>query len=129
MSNTKQVIVMRTDLNMRKGKMAAQAAHASLSAFLTFRQASAIRGLIPIHLDEAAEDWFENSYTKICVGTDSLEELTRIYNEAKEAKLPCSFIVDNGTTEFHGEKTPTCVGIGPAYSEDIDKITGKLRLL
>ena len=109
--------------------MAAQAAHASLSAFLTFSKATMIKGFIPILLDEAAEEWFKDSYTKICVGVDSLDELLEIHQKAEAAGLPCRLIVDNGTTEFHGVKTPTCVGIGPAYNEDIDKITGKLKLL
>lgn len=126
---TKQVIVMRTDLNMRKGKMAAQAAHASLAAFMTFQLPNQLKGYLPIVLDAAATEWYYESFTKICVGVDSLEELLEIHRLAEEAKLPCRLIVDNGTTEFHGIKTPTCVGIGPAYSEDIDKITGKLRLL
>lgn len=129
MADTKQVIVMRTDLNMRKGKMAAQAAHASLSAFLTFSQPTLMQGLVTLHLNEAAQDWIQNSYAKICVGIDSLEGLLDIERQAKEAKLPCRLIVDSGRTEFHNIPTPTCIAIGPAYCEDIDKITGSLKLL
>ena len=136
MANTKQVIVMRTDLNMRKGKMCAQASHASM-AFLTrnggFYQSSlednrAFHNERMSNIDEA-EDWMRNSFTKICVGVKSEEELDEIYKKAEDAGLTVHMIVDNGLTEFNGVKTKTCLAIGPHYSEKIDKITGHLKLL
>jgi PTH2 family peptidyl-tRNA hydrolase len=127
----KQVIVMRKDLNMRKGKMVSQSCHASLAIFTN-------RGKIKrscngnemiINLTPDMLEWLEESFTKICVGVDSEEELLEIHRQARDAKLPCSLIKDAGNTEFHGIPTYTCVAIGPSREDKIDKITGKLKLL
>lgn len=111
----KQVIVVRKDLNMRKGKMVAQGSHASLGAFLTAKES-------------VTEEWFQNGQTKICVSVDSEAELLEIFQQAKNAKLPSVLIKDAGHTELE-PGTMTAVGIGPASVEDIDKITSKLKLL
>lgn len=130
--NTKQVIVMRTDLNMRKGKMAAQAGHAAM-AFLTnklnFRSSAEGLNMYKILLTDAEDAWLRSSYAKICVGVDSLEALQNIIFKAKEVGLVCHFITDNGATEFHGIPTLTCCAIGPDYSDKIDIVTKNLRLL
>src|SRR5260221_11396437 len=93
---TKQVIVMRTDLNMRKGKMVAQGAHASLAAVLEIQK-------YLIHGDDTTmphwlrpfQEWLTNSYAKICVGVSSEIELWHIYNTAFDANLPVKLITDN----------------------------------
>lgn len=112
----KQVIVLRTDLNMRKGKMVAQGAHASIGAFLLTPQ-------------QDIDSW-RNGFNgvKICVGVDSEQELTDIYHSGKMAGLPAYLVLDIGKTEFK-EPTYTAVAIGPAKAEEIDLITGKLKLL
>ena len=125
MAATKQVIVMRTDLGMRKGKMVAQGAHASLGWLTRQRH----RGILLVDFSAAEQDWLENSYVKICVGVGSLEELNDVYNAALEAGLLAQWVTDNGTTEFHGEPTPTCIAIGPDWSDSIDEVTGHLKLL
>jgi len=123
---TKQVIVIRKDLNMGKGKMIAQAAHASLAAITKyFIPGTNVLTLIP---SKAMRDWLENSFTKICVYVKSEEELHGIYLEALGADLPCSLIKDNGRTVFK-EPTYTAVAVGPAEVEDVDKITRHLPLL
>lgn len=111
----KQVIVIRKDLNMRKGKMVAQGSHASLGAYLETESS-------------ILEEWYTNKQTKICVSVDSESELVKIYINARMAKLPCVLIEDAGLTEFK-EPTLTAVGIGPAENEKIDLITGTLKLL
>jgi len=111
----KQVIVLRKDLNMRKGKCVAQGSHACLYAYLQASQ-------------EVRDAWIGRQ-TKICVGVNSEAELVEIYNQAKTAGLPCVLIKDAGLTEFHGVETLTAVGIGPAEDEEVDKITGELKLL
>ena len=73
--------------------------------------------------------FFNGLFTKICVSCDSEQELEELYKKAKDAKLPCSLIVDAGLTEFNGTPTKTCIAIGPANSEEINKITGHLKLL
>lgn len=118
---TKQVIVMRNDLNMRKGKMSAQAAH-SVSAFLLEKIATG-RGWT-----EAEILWLQTGHTKICVRAETEAHLVEIYNQAKEAGLEVHIITDEGRTEFDGP-TRTCLAIGPDFSSKIDPITGTLKLL
>jgi peptidyl-tRNA hydrolase, PTH2 family len=80
------------------------------------------------HISGAMQDWLEGSFTKVCVSVNSEQELLAIYEAAIKAGLPCSLIKDAGHTEFK-EPTLTCCAIGPAYSGEIDKITGALSLL
>lgn len=118
----KQVIVLRKDLNMRKGKMIAQGAHASITAYL---QAVSSEG----EASRAAKRWFKEGQTKICVGVNSEEELDLLYQRAKEAGVTASLIVDSGRTEFKGKPTKTAVAIGPNKVGKIDAITSHLKLL
>jgi len=120
----KQVIVIRKDLKMRRGKEIAQGAHAAM-AFL-------IKGLTSLEalnkITPNKSEWLEGGQTKICVSVDSEEELLEIYNNAKDAGLIVNIIIDAGRTEFNGIPTNTCIAIGPNKSEDIDKITKHLKL-
>lgn len=127
---TKQVIVMRKDLNMRKGKMCAQAAHASM-AFITrgLRDRSGVGDGYTFHPTAAEQEWLDDSFTKICVSVDSEEELFDIATAAGVAGLLVHVITDNGATEFNGVPTNTCIAIGPDLAERIDPITSHLRLL
>ena len=128
--NTKQVIVLRKDLKMRKGKMVAQGAHASMKAILD-------RGGIKhpesntliVEMTPEMKSWICGIFTKVCVSVDSEEELLYCYKQAKSAGLICSLIQDSGLTEFNGIPTYTAVAVGPASNEDVDKITGELKLL
>jgi len=115
--NMKQVIVLRKDLKMRKGKMIAQGAHASMIVLLDY----------PKH--EFVQEWLSGQFTKIAVSVDSEDELLELYEKAKEAKLPCSLVTDAGRTEFNGVATITSIAVGPGPIEEIDKITGNLKLL
>jgi PTH2 family peptidyl-tRNA hydrolase len=119
----KQVIVMRNDLKMRKGKQIAQGSHASIS-FLTRRLNSD-----KIKLSKQEQEWLDHSFTKVCVRVDSEEQLLEIFQKAKDAMLEVHLITDSGKTEFHGVPTKTCLAIGPDYSHKIDQITGQLQLL
>ena len=123
----KQVIVMRKDLGMRKGKMIAQGAHASLKVLLDAAAQDGPRLTIP--LDEAAAAWVAGRFTKVCVSVDSAAALAAVVDRARAAGLPCALIVDAGQTEFHGVPTPTCCAVGPAWSEQVDAVTGELPLL
>jgi PTH2 family peptidyl-tRNA hydrolase len=127
---TKQVIIIRNDLNMRKGKMVAQGCHASMAVITSALNVISDDGETfgTFELNNAFIDWLNNSYTKICLQCNSEEELLDIHNKAKEANIITSLILDNGTTEFNGVKTYTAVAIGPDYSENIDKITKHLKL-
>jgi peptidyl-tRNA hydrolase, PTH2 family len=134
----KQVIVLRKDLNMRKGKMCAQAAHASLKVFfdrvmpsriLSKKKESGVLAFGWNIWNQAELDWFNEGFTKICVGVDSEEELVAVYEKAKEAGILCTMVTDAGKTEFGGVPTRTAVAIGPDTEERIDPITGHLKLL
>jgi peptidyl-tRNA hydrolase, PTH2 family len=114
----KQVIVARTDLKMGKGKLAAQVAHASLSAA---EQAAAAR-------PRWYSEWKEGGQAKIVVRAESEAELRELLKKARSAGLPAHLVEDRGLTQLE-PGTVTCLGVGPAPDRDIDPITGKLRLL
>lgn len=136
--NTKQVIVIRKDLNMRKGKMCVQASHATM-AFLTkgisyTHDYSTTLGVFETRYynTKQAEEithWLENSFRKICVYVNSEEELLEVHQKALDAKLISHLIEDNGATEFNGIKTLTCLAIGPHYDSKFEGITDHLPLL
>jgi len=95
-----------------------------------FSTTSDTTGFMIIRLTLALEGWlYDGLFTKITVGIDSDEDLVKIYEEAKSKGMICSLITDAGKTEFHGVLTHTVVAVGPAESDEIDKITGKLKLL
>lgn len=123
--NTKQVIVIRKDLKMRRGKEIAQGAHASIS-FLVKRVTT--QGRIALSFSEAECRWMRGLFKKVCVQVSSCEELFEIHRLATEAGLESHLITDNGLTEFKNILTPTCLAIGPDIEEKIDKITGHLEL-
>lgn len=135
----KQVIIIRKDLNMRKGKMCAQAGHASLGALFNYmkpnyKSPEKVTREFTITLPEGPTGefmykWLTGIFKKIVVGTDSLNEMIEAYNEAKKVGIPCSLIEDAGLTEFGGVPTITAVGIGPDDPEKIDKITSHFKLL
>lgn len=112
----KQVILVRKDLNMPCGKLAAQVAHAAVDA----AQNTPFNTLML---------WKSSGKTKIVLGVSAYEEMAALFNKAKEKNLPCSFIVDEGRTVFNGKYTSTTCAIGPADAELINEITGHLELL
>lgn len=114
----KQAIVARTDIRMGKGKLAAQAAHASLAAA---EEAMKKR-------EEWYEEWKASGQKKIVVKVGSEEELQELYRKAKSAKLPAALIQDRGLTQLE-PGTVTCLGVGPGPDDEIDSLTGKLKLL
>ncbi len=119
----KQVIVMRRDLGMRRGKEIAQAAHASM-LWLIQRLRQPGGGF-----SEAERLWLSGPITKVCVRVDSEDELRSIVQAAETAKVLVQLVIDAGRTEFNGIPTPTCCAIGPDFPERIDPITRHLKLL
>ena len=119
----KQVIVMRHDLGMRRGKEIAQGDHASMIWLaMRIRQPG-------YTFTEAERRWLDGAFTKVCVRADSEEELLAIVEKAREAGVLVQLCVDAGRTEFHGVPTPTCCAVGPDYPERIDPITSHQKLL
>jgi peptidyl-tRNA hydrolase, PTH2 family len=125
----KQVIVMRKDLGMRKGKMIAQGAHASLKVVLDAGGIDPLRRAFTMRLDPAMAAWLGGRFTKVCVSVDSEAALDAIVERARGAGVPCALVVDAGATEFHGVPTKTCCAVGPAWVDAVDAITGELPLL
>jgi len=125
----KQVIVMRKDLGMRKGKMIAQGAHASLKVLLDAGAPDPSGDAFVIAMTEPMKAWLGGRFTKVCVGIDSEAALEAVVAAARAANVPCALITDAGQTEFHGVPTKTCCAVGPAWIEDVDAITGTLGLL
>jgi len=128
MRTAKQVIVMRKDLGMRKGKMIAQGAHASLKV-LTDRGRASDEHTFTIDLTPAMTAWLTGRFTKVCVSVDSEEALDAVVARAQAANVPVALIVDSGKTEFHGVPTKTCCAVGPAWADEVDAVTGELPLL
>ena len=147
MRSVKQVIVVRKDLSMGKGKIAAQSAHASMQVLLSMMHEA--KGKVFSNLKDnyfspdekhysiglevkrktPLDRWLNSGYAKVCLYVNSEEELMSLFYEAQSENLPCSIITDAGITKFHGIPTRTCIAIGPHYSEEIDLITGHLKLL
>ncbi len=123
----KQVIVLRKDLNMRKGKMIAQGAHASVAAILKGAQRRGEALCIP--LDERNEPWLCGRFKKIAVSVNSEQELLALYEGATGAGLITALIQDAGLTEFGGVLTYTAVAIGPDREDRVDLFTHSLSLL
>lgn len=121
MPDVKQVIVMRKDLKMRRGKEIAQGAHASMS-FLV-KKTIASQGFTLLEVE-----WMAGLFTKVCVRVDSAEQLDEIADAATKAGLHVEMITDSGKTEFAGVPTKTCLAIGPDLPEKIDPITRHLEL-
>ena len=121
----KQVIVMRKDLNMRKGKIAAQAGHAVLGAVFTrlYQLEEFTWNIenenIVFKGDPILEEWFNESYTKICLYVNSEEELLELKNKADKLGI---------VAKFNGVPTYTCLAFEPLPSEKIDVLTGNLPL-
>ena len=136
---TKMMIVMRRDLKMRKGKIAAQSGHACVDAILAALKKEDRLGDIEMTQDGMTlkvtdkaptplSDWFVSGCTKVCVYVDSEEELLCIAAEAEKRGIIAAVITDWGLTEFHGEHTKTCLALEPLPGEVADELTGDLLL-
>jgi PTH2 family peptidyl-tRNA hydrolase len=114
--SVKLVLVVRTDLGMGRGKIAAQAAHAAVGA-----------ALAAIGRAEFAE-WLAEGQPKVVLKVNSAEELLAVAVRATAAELPSQLIEDAGRTQLT-PGTPTCCAVGPAAADQIDTVTGELSLL
>ena len=118
MAEIKQVIVVRMDLKMGKGKLAAQVAHAAIGAA---EESRGMRG-------SWYQDWKQQGQAKVVVKGTGEAELQELFKKARVMGLPSSLIQDAGRTQLE-PGTVTCLGIGPAPAELIDRLTGQLKLL
>jgi len=113
---TKLTLVVRADLGMGRGKIAAQAAHAAVTAALAGLGTADLRA------------WLRDGQPKVVLRASSEEHLQAIAAAAVDAALPVQVIHDAGRTQVT-EGTPTCCAIGPAEDSRIDAVTGGLSLL
>ncbi len=111
----KQVILVRQDLNMPKGKLATQCAHASVEAVLNSSK-------------EKIHEWYEEGMKKVTLKVADLKELQKYQREAQKHGLKTAIITDAGKT-FFDKPTTTCAAIGPDQEEKIDRVTGSLKML
>lgn len=118
-TNNKLVLVVRNDLGMTKGKIAAQCCHASVECYKAAMQ----------YKPQAGKMWLMTGQKKVVVsigsGEKGLDELSKV---AKSHKVLSCIIQDAGATQVKSG-TPTVIGIGPDSSDVIDRITGHLKLI
>jgi PTH2 family peptidyl-tRNA hydrolase len=123
----KQVIVIRKDLKMRRGKEIAQGSHASI-AFLLSKLRSQSGKNRSLKLTEEEIEWIGNGQAKIVVCVNSEKELMKIHKSAKDSKLNVHIITDSGKPEFGGVPTKTCIAIGPHKESEFVGVTDELPL-
>ncbi len=111
----KQVILIRQDLKLPKGKACAQVAHASVEAVLKADS-------------QVVKTWRSEGMAKIVLKVKDEKELIQYFQNAKDEGLAVSLITDAGRTVV-APGTKTCAGIGPAEDDQIDSITDELKLL
>lgn len=111
----KQAIVVRKDLDMGKGKLAAQVAHASLGSVKKCRQS-------------VLDGWESTGSKKVVLKVSDESEILQVEKAAKRGRIPCFLVRDAGKTQLESG-TVTALGIGPAEDSDIDGVVGKLKLL
>lgn len=111
----KQVIIVDASLNLPKGKLAAQVAHAAVAAFLAAG-------------DDAQHAWLAEGMPKVVLRAEGPEALNELHEFAGQRSLPAALIHDAGRTVLPAG-TVTCLGLGPAADDQIDALTGDLKLL
>ncbi|XP_053672488.1 probable peptidyl-tRNA hydrolase 2 [Anopheles nili] len=114
----KMVLVVRNDLKMGKGKIAAQCGHAAVGAFET--------GLAKT--PAAVKKWQHSGQAKIALKVESEQAMMEVYRIAKTNNLNCCVIRDAGRTQIE-PNTKTVLAIGPAPIAAVDAVTGHLKLL
>ncbi len=113
----KQAIIVRSDLGMGKGKIAAQVSHASLSAYRKAERED----------PKTAREWEEEGQKKIVLKVSSEEELLSLFEKMKR-EIPCVLIRDAGHTQVEPGSV-TCFGAGPADEAKINRYAKDLKLL
>lgn len=136
MREVKQYIIVRTDLPMNAGKLAAQAGHAVMKVFFDkFEHTKVVdkvgenpEDVFLFRPSEEEKRWIKGKFTKITKKVKNESQLLKVYEQAKAAKLNVSLVKDAGLYGLDGENF-TCIAVGPNYVEDCEPVVGKLRLL
>ncbi|NYT05152.1 MAG: peptidyl-tRNA hydrolase [Methanomicrobiales archaeon] len=111
----KQCLVIRNDVKMSCGKKCAQIAHAAVSAFERADK-------------EVRRNWLSEGQKKVVLKVEGERALFELKTIAEQAGIAAAIITDAGMTEIP-PGTVTALGLGPAKSEELDRITGGLSLL
>lgn len=111
----KQAIIVINSLKLPKGKLAAQAAHASVEAVLRSNK-------------DKVKKWRSEGMSKIVLKVDDKKELLEFNQLAKDSGLKTAVITDAGRTVI-APGTTTCCAIGPDENIEIDAIISSLKLL
>ena len=114
----KQTIVLRADLNLGKGKIAAQCSHSSLAAYER----------VTLEYPDIAKAWKREGQMKIVLKVQSEAQLFEYFQKAKDAGIPVELIRDAGHTQIE-PGTVTCFAAGPWDEKELDAIFGQLKLL
>jgi PTH2 family peptidyl-tRNA hydrolase len=125
---SKVVTCMRSDLNMRKGKMIAQGQHGIQYMILDNLFVEADPTKSPRTPGVIFQEWLHGDHTKITCKVTSLAQVYAIAKAAAAAGIPGYIVEDLGKTDVPALSV-TCLVLGPAAEEDLDKITGSLELL
>lgn len=114
----KQTIIIRIDLDMGRGKLVAQGAHASLMSYFEAERA-----------DKAvAKKWLDTGEKKIVLKVSDEEALVKLFKAFQYKKVPCALVSDAGLTQLP-PGTKTALGVGPWISSEIDQFTKGFKLL
>ena len=114
----KQVLVVRTDLGMGRGKMAVQCSHAAVSS----------AELARTKFRDWYDKWMREGQAKIALKVKDEDQLLELVKRARGIPIPSFIVRDMGLTQVQAG-TITCLGLGPAPVKTVDILTGKLRLL
>lgn len=118
MEEIKQVILVRSDLDMGKGKMAAQCCHASIMSYLE-----------AVNTDkDTVREWLAGGQKKIVLKVPDDKVIEKLYKAFKFKKIPCAIVNDAGLTQLP-PGTITTLGIGPWKKSEIDFFTSALKLM
>ncbi|XP_071383922.1 peptidyl-tRNA hydrolase 2, mitochondrial [Centroberyx affinis] len=113
----KMILVVRNDLKMGKGKVAAQCSHAAVSAYKQLHRRN----------PELLKQWEYCGQPKVVVKAPDEESLIDLLSHAKEVGLPVSLIQDAGRTQI-APGSRTVLGVGPGPADLVDRVTGHLKL-
>ena len=129
MQRIKQVILIRKDLKMRRGKEIAQGSHASMEFLVSqLRQFLIDSADLTVELNDKEKKWISEGMAKVCLQVNSEQQLLDYHNKAKSHGIKSYLIRDSGRTEFKGNPTLTACAIGPDEVDTVDAITGDLSL-
>ncbi|RYP58799.1 hypothetical protein DL769_008798 [Monosporascus sp. CRB-8-3] len=124
----KLVLVVRTDLGMTKGKIAAQCSHATLACYKTLSRSASSSSLSASASSSLLRRWERHGQAKIAVQTKSEDEMLELMGRARSLGITAEVIQDAGRTQIDPGSL-TVLGVGPAPRSLVDQVTGHLKLL